>query len=261
MVSRMNSFFGILRVFVAVNLILLAMPWALPAIQELPVDPEGDRLLSAAEAAIFTGPVGDNEDEVLDLLERARRHFTTLSDSTAEAYWMARAALLEGMLYNQQERERQAVRILEEGLELSDRALSEGPFSEGLRVRSDLHSQMMFAKGLFYMIRNGDDARDSALTALEREPANVRAHISTAGYFLNAPPVAGGDPDEAERLIRRALTLSPTRNERFVLEVLLAQTLEALDSPGNARNALDRAEAIFPGSPWLEEVREELGAD
>lgn len=240
---------------------LVTFASTLSAIQEMPAPVPGSVLLDEAEALILAGPAEATETSVLGILERARGQFRSIDDPALAAYWLSRTALLEGMLYNQQEEERRATRILEDGLTLSERALANGPFSDGLRVQSDLHSQMMFARGLFYMIRNADDARDSALTALEREPDNVRAHISTAGYFLNAPPVAGGDPEEAERLVRRALTLTPTRNERFILQVMLAQILHKLGDTTGAGRALAGAEAIFPGSPWLVDVREEIGTD
>jgi hypothetical protein len=233
----------------------------LPAIEEIPVPVPGSELLEAAEAAVFSGPIGDNESRVLGLVEQARSTFGSISDETESAYWLARAALIEGMLFNQMEEDRRAVRALENGLELAERALSAGDFSDGLRVRSDLHSQMMLARGVFYMMRNGEEARDSALVAMDRASDNVRAHISSAGYYLNAPAVAGGDPSQAERLIRRALSLHPTRNERFILSVMLARACATLDDEPGARRALANADELFPGSPWVATVRDELGLE
>ena len=119
-------------------------------------------MLEQAETHVLAGPIGENERPVLTLLERARTQFRSLDDPALTAYWLARAALIEGMLYNQQEDERRATAVLEEGLELSQRSLSAGAFSEGLRVRADLHSQMMLARGFVYMVRNGGDTRDAA---------------------------------------------------------------------------------------------------
>ncbi len=232
-----------------------------PAIPQIPPSSSGSALLEAAETAIYTGRPGDNEREVLALLSQARQEFNGIDDPSLAAYWLARAALLEGMLYNQQDEERRAVRVLEEGLDHTVTALRGGPFSEGLRVRADLHSQMMFARGLFYMMRNGDDARDSTFAALELEPENVRAHITAAGFYLNAPSIAGGDPAEAIRLIERAIDLSPGPNERYLLYVFLAQARARIGDEQIATQALERAEAVYPGTEWVREVRRELDLD
>jgi tetratricopeptide (TPR) repeat protein len=118
---------------------------------------------------------------------------------------------------------------------------------------------MMMAKGLFYMIRNGDTARDAALAALEREPRSIKAQITVAGFLLNAPPMAGGDTEQARLVLERALAQEPaSRNDRFLILGWLAQASFNLDDNDAAEQYFAEAFAIYPDSEWLLEIGDEI---
>lgn len=199
--------------------------------------------------------------EIRGLLEDVRRDVLSDSDPDWRAYWVARTHLLLATHYNQQEDSRAAQRQVELGFTAIEAALDRaGEFSEGLRVQADLHAQMMFARGLIYIARHGSEARQQALRAMELDPNNTSARITVAGFYLNAPGFAGGDPREGTTILETTLAQEPeNESERFLILGLLAETYAEAGETTRAAHYLRRAEKIYPESPWLGELRSTVG--
>ncbi len=203
-----------------------------------------------------TGPSGRAEA----LLERAIQSFALEQDERLAAYWLARAHLLKALYENRRGDSRAAQAEARAAFEQIETALRDGEFSDGLRVYADAHFQMAQARGFVYMIRNGDAAAEATVRALELGPDNVLAHITGAGYFLNAPGFAGGDVDRGRELLLRALTLEPeSDNDTFLVHAWLAVAWARTDRPDRSLYHWNRAVAIYPRSELLGRIGEELG--
>ncbi len=188
--------------------------------------------------------IEEHPDEILRLINAAEHSFRKLPDEQTRQYWIARAELARATRYNQLDEKSSAADAAARGLKVIERLLQDEPFSDGLRVLADLHAQMMSAKGLIYMIRNGSTARDAAIEALEREPRNIKAQITVAGFLLNAPPMAGGDTEQGRMVLERALAQEPaSANDRFLILGWLAQASHTLNDMDAAEQYL--AEALF----------------
>jgi tetratricopeptide (TPR) repeat protein len=110
------------------------------------------------------------------------------------------------------------------------------------------------------MLRHGDEARDSVLRALELAPRSVKARISAAGYYLNAPGFAGGDAARAREILLGALELDPeNRNDRFLILGWLAVASSELGNEADAERYYHRARSIYAESSWLAEIGREIG--
>ncbi|MDA3951933.1 MAG: hypothetical protein PF508_22180 [Spirochaeta sp.] len=237
--------------------LLVSFPAPVPAIPEIPLPQRGAEVLEEAETLIYSQRGSD--DQIFGLLDAAEQSFGDIGERGLRAYWIARTYLARAIRYNQFDNSRNAERAATAGLQEIEVALDGDPFSEGLRVQADLHSQMMMAKGLFYMIRNGDTARDAALDALERAPRSIKAQITVAGFLLNAPPMAGGDTEQARLVLERALAQEPaSRNDRFLILGWLAQASFSLDDNDAAEQYFAEAFAIYPDSEWLLEIGDEI---
>jgi hypothetical protein len=212
-----------------------------------------------AESLIFSEAGSTRRIE--ELIRSAREQIIAEDDQGLRDYWLARTHLLLATHYNHVDDKRAAEREIRSGFAAIDAAIRrEGDFSEGARVRSDLHSQMMFARGMVYMARNGAEARDLAFRARELDPSNVKAAITVAGYYLNAPRFAGGDPSEGRRVLEEALASNPeNRNDRFLILGLLAEVAGDLGDTSRAREFLRGAAGIYPDSPWIAQLRSEIG--
>jgi hypothetical protein len=56
-------------------------------------------------------------------------------------------------------------------------------------------------------------------TAVELDPASTSAWQGLAGYYLNAPPIAGGSLEKAEEVARRLQELDPGAGEALMAQV------------------------------------------
>jgi tetratricopeptide (TPR) repeat protein len=232
-------------------------PLGAAALPEIPAPPAGHSQLEEATRLMLTRE--ETPDQVIRLIDSAERQFRRISDGGERSYWTARVELARATRYNQLGEKRAAERAAQRGLDEIEAALEGGDFSEGLRVLSDLHAQMMMAKGMFYMIRNGNAARDAAMEALEREPRNIKAQITVAGFLLNAPPMAGGDTAQGRMVLERALAQEPaSANDRFLILGWLAQASHAMDDLDAAEQYFAEALAIYPESEWLAEIGDSI---
>ncbi len=234
---------------------LLLFPWGAAALAQplpsIPAAPAGVRQpLERAEDLVYSETA--TTSSIRGTLGEAQAALRALPAGPARSYWGARIHLLMGSHLNQQGDSRAAVRELQQGFALLQEARSAGEFSDGLRMEADLHSQMMMARGLIYMMRNGEAARNAAFRARELDPTNVRALISVAGFYLNAPPIAGGDVTAGIAVLEEALSLEPdNRNDRFMILGWLAQAHQSSGELDQAREYIARARQIYPGSPWI----------
>lgn len=230
------------------------------ALPHQPGEPAGIERYRRAETLVYSEQ--GSAAEIHALLEVMRRDLRGEPDAALRAYWISRTHLLLATHHNQQEESRAAQRELEAGFAAINDALERaGEFSDGLRVRADLHAQMMFARGLIYMARHGSDARAQALRAMELDPTNINARITAAGFYLNAPGFAGGDREEGTRILESALAQGPENdNERFLILGLLAQTYGEAGDTADAGRYLQLAEEIHPRSPWIAELRSTVGS-
>jgi tetratricopeptide (TPR) repeat protein len=225
-------------------LLFLAVPLAGQAL--LP----GDALLNQAKDLIYSQ--AGTEAMIQDLLGRARSAFEEIDTPALQSYSRGRAYLLHGTYHNSQQDKRKAAGELKEAIEHAETALQIEEFSEGYRLLADAHSQMMMARGILYMARHGDTSRSAAFRSLELDPTNPRAHISVAGYYLNAPAIAGGDPEKGIETLQRGISLEKGGpSERFLMYLWLAEAHQDLGMSAEALRYLGEARRIFPESPQV----------
>lgn len=218
-----------------------------------PPDVPGADLLLRVETQVYSEE--GSTEEVTELLGEARRLFRTIPDVSLRTYWEARAVLLLGSHLNHVGETRQAGRILPEGLDLIRQSLQAGDYSDGLRVLADLHSQMTISRGLFHMMRHGEEARSATMRALDLDRENIRALITAAGYYLNAPRIAGGSVPDGIRHLELALSKDPPdQNDRFMILGWLAEAHQSVGEEDRAREYARQALTIYPRSRWVREI-------
>jgi tetratricopeptide (TPR) repeat protein len=241
-----------------VSVLAFTPPLFAQRIAEQPAPIDGSELLSQAEDLVYAER--GTPTQIDRLIDRAITAFESERNGALRDYWLSRAHLLRATQLNATGSSRPAERALASGFDRIRASLdAAGEYSEGLRVLSDLHSQMMISRGLFYMIRNGEEARDAALRALERDPTNIRAHVTVAGFYLNAPPMAGGDVAAGRDVLLDALARDPENtNQRFFILGWLALAYGELGESDVARRYYEQARAIYSASSWLTEIASEI---
>ncbi|MFW6253253.1 MAG: hypothetical protein ACOC4F_04910, partial [bacterium] len=137
--------------------------------------------------------------------------------------------------------------------------LEQQEFSDAWRLLSDAIAQLLISRGPMFQFMYGMRARDAALRALDLDFSNIRAHIATAGWYLNAPSFAGGDVSYAVDILEQAGSSDTiTRVEQFLVCGLLSYAYyENADSEYSAE-FYTRALHLYPRSAWLKNIGESI---
>jgi len=150
----------------------------------------------------------------------------------------------------------------ERAADLAERANAVGETSEGHRVLADAHNQLLDIRPPAYRILNAGKARRAAVRAVELDPTNPLAHVSAAGFFVNAPAIAGGSLDRGRYHLTEAATHAEASDYmRFLLAMWAGQLAAAEGRVADASRSLVHASEIYPLNWWLERTARDLAIE
>jgi tetratricopeptide (TPR) repeat protein len=190
-----------------------------------------------------------------ELLDGSLEAFGQMKEPCQRDYWKARAAYLYGFVEQGEGRSKEAERRFTQGFELAESALSCGEFSDGYRLLADTQAQLLMYNGMLYKMQYGPTVREYAEKALELDPGNIKAKLNLALYYKNAPAIAGGSEKTAREILHQIegiRELEPL--DRFSVNVWLGISYAESRDASVARKYIDRAQEIFPGNTWLQEI-------
>jgi tetratricopeptide (TPR) repeat protein len=214
---------------------------------------DGKVLLERATVGLFNGT--RPRSALRELLDRSFEFFARVQDECQRDYWRARVAYLYGFIEQGEGRWKEAARRFTQGFELAQSALSCGEFSDGYRLLADTQAQLLMVNGMWYKMRYGPTVREYAEKALVLDPGNVKAKLTLALYYKNAPAVAGGSEKTAREIlheIERMGGLEPL--DEFSVRVWLGISYAESKDASTARKYIDQAREIFPGNTWLQQI-------
>jgi len=218
---------------------------------------EGRRLLAAATDGFFDQSV--DSPALRELLERSRSGFDGIQDRGLRLYWHAEVEYLLGFVEQAEERFEQAEERLEQGRDLIMESLRLGETSQAYRLLADTYAQLLILNGLLYKMSYGPKVREMAEEALRLDPGNVKARLTLALFYKNAPAIAGGSR-------RRSLSLlhmlegegTLERVDLFSVNAWLGIAYSESRNTAEARRYLQRALDVYPGNTWLRGMLSEL---
>ena len=134
--------------------------------------------------------------------------------------------------------------------DLAGRALEEKSTARAKRLKSESISRLFTYRGTFYIIRNSGRASRLLQESLAEEPDDEMTRLVEVLYLVSAPGIAGGDKQEARKVIAEIQTKGhPVYN--YVTYNLLASLDQEAGNVKKAQEHLQKAEEIFPDSPLL----------
>jgi tetratricopeptide (TPR) repeat protein len=224
-------------------------------ISSLPADDlrEGKILLDRATEGLFNQSLSSTR--LRELLDRSLQSFGTLQEPCDRDYWRAQVSYLYGFVEQGEESSREAERRFTEGYELAESALRCGEFSDGYRLLADTQAQLLMFNGILYKMNFGPKVRELAEKALELNPENIKALLTLALFYKNAPAIAGGSEKKALELlhgIEKSSGLEPL--DRFSVNMWLGISYAENNDGLLARKYISQAQEIFPGNTWLQEL-------
>ena len=184
-------------------------------------------------------------------------------------YWQAYVAFRGGLL---REFGATAKAAFKRCLEHARAAIELGETSgESLALLGGCHSQLARG-GPMAGMRHGGKSSNAADVSLLDAPDNPRVLIFAGIRDLYTPIMFGGDPERAERRLKRALQIMESVNEedrdpwlprwgRIDAHGSLALALAKLERDNEAKGVLDEARAAGLKSAWLDSIGAQLSSD
>jgi tetratricopeptide (TPR) repeat protein len=212
---------------------------------------DGRRFLAAATDGFFGQSVGSTG--LRELLEASRGAFSRIEDPATRLYWQAEVEYLLGFVEQADKRSEQAERRFEKGRDLVLASLAQGETSQAYRLLADTYAQLLILNGTLYKMSYGPKVRVMAEAALRLDPANVKARLTLALFYKNAPAIAGGSRAKSLQLLHRLEgERDLERVDLFSLNAWLGIAYSENRRPAEARRYLTRALEVYPGNTWLQ---------
>ena len=213
----------------------------------------GKALLERATVGLFNETM--SRSALRELLEDSMEAFAEVNDPCVRDYWRARGSYLYGFVEEGDGRSKAAEQRFQQGFDLAESALSCGDFSDAYRLLADTQAQLLMYNGMLYAMQHGPTVREFAEKALELDPGNIKARLNLALFYKNAPAIAGGSEKTARKMLHQLETVSGLEPlDRFSVNVWLGISYAESKNASTARRYIDRAQEIFPGNTWLQEI-------
>jgi hypothetical protein len=234
-------------IFAGLSMLVALAPLAADGLEE------GKTYLERATAGLFNETLPPAA--IRELLDQSLRSFGQIQQACERDYWKAQSAYLYGFVEQGDGQAGEAERRFTEGYRLAESALSCGEFSDAYRLMADTQAQLLMYNGMLYKMQYGPTVREFAERALELDAGNVKAKLTLALYFKNAPVIAGGSERTARQILHEIESMSGLEPmDRFSVNVWLGISYAESENAAMARRYIAQAQEIFPGNTWLREI-------
>ena len=214
---------------------------------------EGSEMLVSATDDFFNQSAGDQE--MVARLERGRTAIEGLDEGWEKYYLLGEVDYLYGIIQRGMDLPKEAQLRFEQSNRLLRRSLGFEETADSFRLIADNYAQLMIVNGLFYKITTGGKIREFTEKALAIDPDNVKARITLALYYLNAPAIAGGNPQRTLEMLSEVLEEKGLpRVDRFSANFWMGMTYRERDDAAAAELYFSRAKAVYPGNTWMEDL-------
>lgn len=191
-------------------------------------------------------------DTLIDTLE------TSFQGSSDIEYYKrsSEIALYKGLLLVDLDEEDRASDVLAQGIELCEAQYERDGDLFFLVQGALLKSHWMLLQKTTVLIRTGGEIQDMTDLALERNPDDFTARLLSAQGLINAPPLFGGNPEEATRLLISSESLIRDEYDKFDLYLTLADSRRKKKAWDDADGWCQKALSLFPGNTKALEMQD-----
>lgn len=232
---------------------------ALPVLGKKPSLEDVQNLYRQGRRQLYNSSPGEEYLRVRELLQNAQALLEQLSDEISEIdrlYWQARLEFELGDWYygavwgdpaQAQEALPYYLKAEQIALKLTERATS---FSDGYRLLGESQMRIISLKGWLQALTHAGAAKSNLERALDLDPQNAEAHLALGVYYLYAPALFGGDLNRALGEFAQSEALTSDETVRFLSYRWRGVAYAKLGKIAEAREAFQKALAIYPQSSW-----------
>ncbi|MBF9017028.1 MULTISPECIES: M48 family metallopeptidase [unclassified Oceanispirochaeta] len=154
--------------------------------------------------------------------------------------------LLKGLFLIDMGEKSLASDVLAEGIDFCETRYLEGGEQFFLVQTALLKSHWMLLQKTSVLIRTGGEIQEMTDLALELDPDDFTARLLSAQGLINAPPLFGGNPVEAARILISSESLIRNEYDRFDLYLTLADARRKKKAWDDAGGWCTKALSLFP---------------
>jgi tetratricopeptide (TPR) repeat protein len=228
---------------------------------------EVERLYTEGRRQLYNAGGDPQYLHARELLRRARALLDQLTEipQTQRLLWEARLEFelgtwYQGMSWEDVTQAHEALPYYLAAEQLARRLTELAPeLAEGYRLLGESQMRIISLKGWLHALAHALEAKNNLERALELDPRNAEAHLALGVYYLYAPMLFGGSAEKALSELQQSEALTSDQTVLFLSYRWQGVTYVKLGKVAQAREAFEKALAIYPKSTWdrneLEKVR------
>ncbi len=231
----------------------------LPVLGKKPSLEDVQSLYRQGQRQLYNSALGEEYLRARELLQSAQALLSQLGDEISETdrlYWQARVEFelgnwYHGAAWSDPAQAQEALPYYLTAERIAQKLTERAPdFSDGYRLVGETQMRIISLKGWLQALTGARVAKNNLERALELDPRNAEAHLALGVYYLYAPALFGGDLDKALREFVQSEALTSDETVRFLSYRWRGVAYAKLGKIAEAKEAFQRALAIYPESSW-----------
>lgn len=214
-------------------------------------------LYARTQERLYNSQLGQEYHEALKLLWQAYDLLDQIELSEDERlYWLARlefdlGSWYQGAVYAEGPEAQRALPYYEKAHQLAQELVQRAPeFSEGHRLVGESLMRVISLRGWFHALTHAGAAKEALERALTLDSQNAEAHLALGVYYLYAPGLLGGSLERALEFFAQSERWARDETTRFLSYRWRGVAYAKLGKTVEAREAFQKALAIYPKSSW-----------
>ncbi len=231
----------------------------LPVLGSKPSLEDVQSLYRQGQRQLYNSALGAEYIRARELLQNAQTLLDQLGSEIGEIdrlYWQARLEFELGNWYHgaawgdpaqAQEALPYYLTAEQTAQQLTERAPT---LSDGYRLLGEAQMRIISLKGWLQALTLAGTAKSNLERALELDPQNAEAHLALGVYYLYAPALFRGNLERAMSEFQKSETLTSDETVQFLSYRWRGVAYAKLGKVAEAREAFQKALAIYPKSSW-----------